>query len=286
MQIRITCLLIFLAAAAHGQGLYVKVGGGYAIPSGSQNLFTTGSTTQVVGNFTTVTTKSEAVKGSYGAGINFNAAVGYKFSPFIGLDLNLSYLMGKSFEGTSTISTQNGDATLNETQESSGFFVSPALMFMAGTEKVRPYAIAGVIMGSLNREDKSAIQTDLLRGDPIQYELVSETKGDMAFGFRGGMGVDFNINNNTSLYLEGIFNSMSYYAKEKEVTKYTFNGDDMMGDLTESQRKTIYVDQTTTVTVDGVENNDPDQPTEELRSPSPLSSLGINFGVKLKFGSD
>jgi hypothetical protein len=279
-------VLILLSGYAHGQGLYVKVGGGYAIPTGSQNLFEPIAATSVVGNATIVTTKTTAVKGSYGAGININGAVGYKFSPFIGVDLNISYQIGKEFAGTSTLTTANGTILIDETQQSTGFFVAPALMFMAGTENVRPYAIAGVIMGSMKVTDRLSAETSASRTGTVVYELERESKGEMAFGFRGGMGIDFNINTQFSVYVEGIFNSMSYYAKETNVTKYNLDGQDMLPDLTVSARKTVYVDETTTITVDGTETTDPDQPTEALRSPSPLSSIGINVGLKVKLGSD
>lgn len=283
---KILYVLILLSGYAHGQGLYVKVGGGYAIPTGSQNLFEPVDITSVVVNTTTVTSKTTAVKGSYGAGININGAVGYKFSPFIGIDLNISYQIGKEFQGTSSLTTANGTITIDETQQSTGLFVSPTLMFMAGTENVRPYAVAGVIMGSMKVTDNLSGTSSATRTGTTISELERESKGEMAFGFRGGMGIDFNINTQFSVYVEGIFNSMSYYAKERNMTKYTVDGQDQLPDLSVRAKKTIYVDQTTTITVDGTETTNPDQPAEELRSPSPLSSIGINIGLKLKLGSD
>jgi hypothetical protein len=53
-----------------------------------------------------------------------------------------------------------------------------------------------------------------------------------------------------------------------------------------SQRETVYVDEVTTTSINGVIQTDQDEPTQELRSPRPLSSVGLNVGLKIKLGSD
>ncbi len=274
-----------ILGTSYGQGLYVKIGGGYALPMGSQSLMEPTNITQVTGNTTVVTTTTSVVKGSYGAGIVINGAVGYKFSPFIGIDLNLFYQLGKEYEGTTTTQAGITTGTLVQTKKSSGFFVAPTVMFMAGTEKVRPYALVGVITGKINLEDESNVHIDN-RDIPLDYTLVEETKGDLAFGFRGGVGVDINLSSNLSLYAEGIFNSISYYPKESEYTKATMDGDDFLADFSEREKKTVYVDEITVTTVDGESTANPNEPGQRLRAPLPLSSLSVSIGLKIKLGSD
>jgi hypothetical protein len=275
-----------LLSYSYGQGLYLKFGGGYAVPMGSQSLMEPANITQVVGNSTVVTTKTSVVKGSYGAGIVINGAVGYKFSPFIGIDLNFFYQLGKEYEGTSTTQAGTVVGTAVQAKKSTGFFVAPTMMFMAGTENVRPYALAGVITGKVNLRDESNIHVDNLRDDPLDYTLVEETKGDLAFGFRGGIGVDINISPTLSFFAEGIFNAISYYPKESEYTEATMDGDDVLSDFSVREKKTVYVDEITVVTVDGESTANPDEPGEALRSPLPLSSLSLSIGLKIKLGSD
>src|SRR5690349_1375831 len=130
-----------LLNSSYGQGLYLKFGGGYAVPMGSQSLMEDRDITEVVGQPTVVTSTTSVVKGSYGAGIVINGAVGYKFSPFIGVDLNLFYQLGKEFEATSTTEIQAVYVNATKTKKSTGFFIAPTMMFMAGTDKVRPYAV-------------------------------------------------------------------------------------------------------------------------------------------------
>jgi hypothetical protein len=275
-----------LLSSSYGQGLYLKFGGGYAVPMGSQSLMEPQNITQVVGNTTIVTTTTSVVKGSYGAGVVINGAVGYKFSPFIGIDLNLFYQLGKEYEGTSTTEAGGTTGTAVQTKKSEGFFLAPTMMFMAGTEKVRPYAVVGIITGMVNLIDESNIHVDNIRDLPLDYTLVQETKGDLAFGFRGGIGVDINLSSRLSLYAEGIFNAISYYPKESEYTEATIDGDDFLSDFTVRQKKSVYVDEVTIVTEDGESTADPTKPTERLRSPLPLSSLSLTVGLKIKLGSD
>lgn len=278
-------VLAFALTATYGQGLYVKFGGGYAVPMGSQSLMEQSDAVQIIGNTNVVTTKTKIVKGSYGAGTLINGAVGYKFSPFIGIDLNISYQIGKEYSGNSSAESGANSVSINETKKSTGIFISPTMMFMAGSERVRPYALIGVIMGSVKIEDNTVAIYDVT-DIPIVYDLKEETKGDMAFGFRGGIGVDVNINSRFTLYAEGVFNSMSYYAKESEIVSATVDGEDAMSDLSVSQKKTVYVDELTVTTVNGSDTADTTKPAQELSSPLPLSSLGVNIGLKIKLGSD
>jgi hypothetical protein len=158
-------------------------------------------------------------------------------------------------------------------------------MFMAGSEAVRPYALAGVIVCKVDLATERTGFFDI-RDIHVQTTEREGTKGEMAFGFRGGMGVDINVGDRLSIYAEGIFNSISYYAKESVITEATRDGQDILPTYTESLRKTEYVETVTTVTIDDITQVDPDQPAQALRYPSPLSSLGINVGVKIKLGSD
>src|SRR5690606_16346938 len=96
-----------------------------------------------------------SVKGSYGAGINTSFSAGYKFSPFIGIDLNVSYLFGKQYESNSTGINGDTELTLDSLTKARGLFISPTVMFMVGGGKVRPYALVGVTTGSVTIEDTS-----------------------------------------------------------------------------------------------------------------------------------
>lgn len=290
MKTKICTLFIILCAIgfnAFGQGLYFKVGGSYALPMGSQSLIKPiVATNSVVGQSTVVTLSTESVKGSYGAGIYTGFSIGYKFSPFIGIDLNVSYLLGKEYEGSS-VGSNNGNTTvtLDSLTKCSGIFISPTALFMIGGGKVRPYALVGITTGTVKIED-TTVGLLGVRDNGITFEEKRETKGDYAFGFRGGAGLDFNVASKVSIYAEVIFNAISYYANESEVTVFEIDNVDQLSDLNVRQKATVYVDKVTATTIDGNEVIDDNKPKEELRKPLPLSSLSFGVGVKYRLSVD
>ena len=279
--------IIFCATlSGSAQGLYFKLGGSYAVPLGSQSLLETSIINVSVNNNQQqiATGTTESIKGSYGAGIYTGFSVGYKFSPFIGIDLNVSYLLGNKFSGTSSITGGSGFKAESSTK-SKGIFVSPTAMFMIGGGTVRPYALMGVIGGSVAIDDDITGILDVT--DTKTSILVrEESKGDYAFGFRGGAGIDINVASKFSVYAEVIFNSISYYAKEKEITQYEVDGVDVLPDLSVRNRRTVYVDKVTVMSIDGNEVIDDNAPTEELRKPLPLSNLSFGMGVKYRLNVD
>ncbi len=268
-----------------GQGLYFKMGGSYALPMGSQSLLESSTATIITGNNTTNTVTTEGITGSYGSGIYLNFSSGYKFTPFIGIDLNVSYQLGEEYTGNTSLMGGNLVAELTSKTKSQGIFISPTAMFMTGGGTVRPYALVGVIVGTTKIEDQSDVFLD--NGDvPINYSIVEKTNGEVAFGFRGGAGLDLNVASKFSFYVEVIFNSISYYAKEKEVTSAILDGVDQLDNLTPRERNTVYVDKITETYIDGVLVFDDNLPTQELRKPLPLSNLSFGLGVKYRLSVD
>lgn len=285
-QILLVVFILCCSVYCSAQGLYIKFGGGYALPLSTQTFYTPVTSTFEPNNQVNVPT-TKTIKGSYGAGTYINGAVGYKFSPFIGFDLNVSYHLGREFTAKSSYEYSREDiTTITDKSSSKGIYIAPAFLFMAGTESVRPYALIGVVVGSskINHENQYFIKYG---GEVAEYVTKEESTGELSFGFKGGVGVDFNINNKFSVFVETIFTSMSYYQKEKVVTAATVNDQDILDDFTVNQKKTIYKDEIIIPQFgEGGPIEDPDKPHEELRAPLPLSSLAFNVGVKVKLGSD
>lgn len=83
------------------------------------------------------------MKGSYGAGINFNFAIGYKFNKNFIFDLGFIYLAGKKYETfyRNAYNSPTGLSTLIEqyyTSFSRGFYFNPSFVFSAVPEN-RPH---------------------------------------------------------------------------------------------------------------------------------------------------
>jgi hypothetical protein len=86
------------------------------------------------------------------------------------------------------------------------------------------------------------------------------------------------MSGNTSLFGECLYTGMSYRPKETEITTRTVNGQDVLGQLSEYDKRSVYVKELKS------ENYNPDEPRKELQTPSPLSSISFNFGVRFAFG--
>src|SRR5690242_9817921 len=98
--------LVALVGASQAQGVYFKAGGGYAIPIATDQIgqnYRTESTYDGA-NIYTYEPTTEAVSGSYGAGMNFSIGGGYMFNEFLGVELNVQYSKSKKYE-TSDIYT-------------------------------------------------------------------------------------------------------------------------------------------------------------------------------------
>ncbi len=199
--------------------------------------------------------------------------------------MNVSYLFGKQYEGKSSATGGNANVEFDSLTKSSGIFISPTAMFMIGGGKVRPYALVGITTGIVKIEDSTEGLIGV-RDNGITFKQKNETKGDYAFGFRGGAGLDFNVAPKFSIYGEVIFSAISYYAKENEITFFDINDVDQLPDLTVRQKSTVYVDKVTETEINGTIVIDDNKPNEQLRKPLPLSSLSFGVGVEYRLSVD
>lgn len=284
-MIKTLCLLPFLLFTFESiaQDFYIKLGGGYALPLGSQSLFevnTINSTT--IDNNVVVNATLKSTEGSYGSGTYINASGGYRLSPTLSVDLNIGYQFGKKYKGESTAKGSSTESSISQTQYAKGIYISPSIVFMLGSEDVHPYALVGVSLASVKLTSES-FSVSTTQNDENSYGIEQETKGQLSFGFRGGLGIDYPVSQQFSVYLEGIFSALSYYPKSSEYTSAVVDNENVLEDLPVNAKKIIYKDEVTTTTIDGTPISSPDEPAEELRTPLPLSNLTFTLGVRMKF---
>ena len=284
----ILLLALLLAGGVSGaQGLYIKVSGGYALPISSQAMTQDG--TLILNDNGEGSLVNKRNKGSYGAGTTLNSSVGYKFSPFIGADLSFSYLIGKEFSGKTTFETPFINGYTSEKTQAKGFLLAPSILFMAGTGKVRPYATLGLALGKFEilTQNDTLLSVDV--GDvaqTLQSHLETKFTGDLTFGFRAGIGIDYNITNRIGVFAEGVINTMNYYPKESEITVYTASGRNVLPELTTSERKVVFKESITLTSTGGEVEMDNTKPREELQESLPVNNFTFSFGVKVLFGWD
>jgi len=255
-------MFLFVTNNSIGQGAYVNLNLGYAtcMSSGTMDGFYNYTSGQ---NSST----SEQIYFSLGKGVNFGGAFGYMFNEHIGAELGISYLLGTKTKAKDEYSGGTTDYSLS----SNMLRFIPTMVIAAGTEGVNPYAKFGFVIGTggvfMDLEDNDD-------GDVIESKM--KLNGGVAFGINAALGAIFKLSDNISLFGELNTINMSYAPTKGEITEATYNGTDVLPDMTTSDKEVEFVDELTY----NYNNPPPDsQPSQELKYKLPFGSFGINFGV-------
>lgn len=256
---------------------YVNLRGGYALAMSNDNRSYLGLG---VSNYNAEEISAgkydlSIPKIGFGKGFQTGFSVGYIFNKYLGTELSADYLMG----GNSTITYQalNGERDVT-TLHSKSYFAKPAIVFHAGFTKMNPYVKLGFILGksSLFKE----VETINSHGTPNEnYSTAVEFKGGTSFGYKGTMGMSYQISSKFYVFGELDFNKISYTPNKSIITKYMINGVDTLGSLTVYQSQTEYPTSYTSQT--GVP--DPNLPNKQPRFQTDLSSMALSFGVNYVF---
>jgi hypothetical protein len=277
-------LFTLFSGAAIAQSIYVRGGTGYGLPTATssigQNLLRTVSD---IGASTVNTYSTEGVIGSYGAGINFNIALGYKFNENFIFELNTQYLISNKYKTSDNYSYTGLSYSYvdndNISTSAKGIFFNPSFIFSAGFGKAAPYGRFGLVAGKPKVSGKELIYYN---GDGIDSSEVNweYTKG-IAFGFQGAIGMNWKLTEKLDFYTEMNFISMTYYAGEYNLTKSIstdFNGvpNNDLPNMSLSQKQIIFKKKFDPSTV----NSDFNQPHIALRESIPFSSVSLQAGLR------
>ena len=195
-KIIISAVLIYMSInCANAQGIYFGFDGGYGFAAAKSAYQNTSQTNVNGAVFTTYTNKTY----SYGKGINLGLYFGNMFSKHIGLELNANYLTGSKY----TLTSGNIGSTNPETETMKGrmFRLTPAIKIVAGEKKIHPYLKAGFIIGlgtKIIEEDNS---TQTVSQVTYTTEKTKEYTGGICYGFHGAIGINFMVDDMTSLFI-------------------------------------------------------------------------------------
>ncbi len=187
-KIILTLFCLVLVSGFASAQVYFRAGGGYTLPIATESVGEMQTETESYdGNNYTDTDKTKNVSASYGSGINFNAGGGFMFSEFLGVDLNISYLIGKKYETGNSYKFYN-NGTLNGTDEtiittnSKAIFITPSFVITTGGAHA-PYGRFGVVLGSpsIDRKESSYYDLDGTGTSSRKWEY----KGGISTGFQG-----------------------------------------------------------------------------------------------------
>jgi hypothetical protein len=277
--------LLFITGALHGQGIYMRVGGGYALPMAGETVPKYNQRQNQTGNNNSNIVTGEALSGSYGSGANFNIAGGYMFSKHFGVDLSFQYLLGKKYTSTDNYFYTSDGLTYRETNESESsakaIFITPSLVITAPLGAHSPYGRFGLIVGKPKVTEDGSYYEDY--GDEYTEEYKYEYSKGSAFGFQGTVGMSWGINNTISINTELNFISMAYYAGQREMVKATSDGQDILDDYSVSEKITEFKKEISYENF-GEGGQDPEKPSQQLRQGTPFSSIGVQIGLIYHFG--
>lgn len=293
---KLTALAVLLSTGLFAQNFYITANAGYAFGINSQTGMYVNSNqisnNNYLDNVFTKSGSTENVPLSLGKGINLGGSVGYMFNDYIGIDVGLNYLLGGKTEATSyskstVIYPNTGEKIVSESNTknviySRMFRVIPAIIITPGFEKFNPYAKIGVVLGfgSFYTEDEISSSSTGVSAPPPYNIINNQTfSGGMAFGFNGTFGASYNLNEKLSLFGEASFIGMSYSPTKSKITKYTNNGVDELPNMITYYTESEYVDNLSL-------NSEPiysDEPAKKIKTSYPMSSIGLNLGVKFNF---
>ena len=261
----IVSLATLFATNLRGQGVYIGINGGYGFMMSSGNL----------SNFYTLTTSSNSetykqVNLSLGKGIDFGGSFGYMFNRNIGAELGVSYLLGGKSKAQDIYQSGKTDYTISAKM----LRINPSIVVASGFKGINPYAKIGLIIGT------GSVNTETIdnNGGDVSRALI-KMNGGVAIGGNAVLGVLFDLSKKISFFSEINMTNLSYAPTKGKAIKATYNGIDILSDLTTSQKEIEFVDSFT-------ESNTPppdSKPSKSLKTKYPFGSIGINLGIKFSF---
>lgn len=282
-------LAVLLAGVMSGQGIYVRAGGGYGFPIATSKIGEKYLQTVVYDGTNTVNTfTAKSVKGSYGAGTNFNFALGYKFNENFIFEISTQYLMSNKYKSYDSYIYKNTDPlnlssnvdTYDNTTSAKALLLNPSFIFSAGFGKAAPYGRFGVVLGSpkVSGSDLSYYDGDGIDSVARKWEY---SKG-IAFGFQGAIGMNWKITEKLDFYTEVNYVSMTYYAGEYNLTQNIrssgFGATDNLPGMYLIDKQTIYKKQFDPNAV----NNDFSKARVALPEATPFSAVSVQIGIRFQ----
>lgn len=281
-------LMILVAGTSFAQGIYLRAGGGYGLPIAGSTFGEKTAYSQVYdGTNNVYKSSTKLVTGSYGAGINFNFAIGYKFNENFIFELSSQLLMSNKintfnndvYKSTDPVNTYTYYDNFRSASSATAFLLNPSFIFSAGFGKAAPYGRFGIVVGSPKISGNSL---SYYNGDGVDSTQKSWefTKG-MSLGFQGAIGMNWKLSDMLDFYTELNFVSMTYYPGEYNLTKDLTKNElniyfDNLANTYLINKKTIYKKTFDPSTI----NSDLSKPEVALREAHPFSSLSLQVGIR------
>lgn len=282
-------LLLIIGMKAISQQYYVRTGLGLNAPFNSSLLArNTISTVSIPNNNINSYQKEiqeEGVYGSYGKGVTFNACFGYKLTPRIAIEFQISKSNGASYNYS--FNSTYIDSATQRNVKGTGSVSGDAMMYIpsihVSTElkKVEIYSRLGIVFssGSLTFDEDF---TDTYNGQRYNVLYEKEYKGELAIGGMAAAGCAFSLQNGVTFYSEITMISLYEIFDQGNVTRLNVNGQSFLSAQSPSYR---YVNLSRSYN-SSYNWNGPlaqNRPSTGLIEPDNFSSIGLSMGIKINF---
>lgn len=283
---KIMLLFVTVIAAtvlpAYSQGLYIKLGAGYAFPMGNQEF---------LANDLTVTGTSineTQIRTSYGKGVIPTLGIGYMFNEHIGIEVAASYLLGSATEANQSGPLMPGvdNMTISASSKAMGINLLPALKLQAPlNEMLQLYSRTGLIIplgGKIITDINSSATQTGVTSNTVQ---TREVKGNMTVGLAGALGLNIAINDRFSIWVEANGQMLNVWAKSAETTALSVDGTDVLSSLSVSAKQIEFVKE---LNASGNNDYNPNginesMPYEQLSEQVSFHNIGLGLGVAVHF---
>lgn len=264
----VTCVILSLVTSLFAQS-YIRVNVGYALPMNAELI---GEEGNYVNDSQGTGEESGSVKGVYGSlgsGVTLNLAYGNTFkNGTLGYDVEAGFLIGKKYSMESTSDDGVFILSYKRNYKSTSFQICPSVTFTSNIGKFHPYSRIGPVIAI----------TSIKAGDNIDDFIIAESKlsGGVGFGFKGVLGANFTPIKKIQFFSEIAFTALSYSPTEGELTKFIWDGEDILDTVPPEERKTDFEKEYSyTGHPDDVEG-------KALQEKYSMGSLAIQVGLRFR----
>ncbi|HLG02502.1 MAG TPA: outer membrane beta-barrel protein [Bacteroidia bacterium] len=265
-------LSVGFAKSIHAQ-IYVGAGAGYGLPAMNEMIGSNSVETET-------TDTEEGVYSSFGKGILPGLYVGYMFNENWGAELGFGMLMGQEVTITfsETNPTTNVTSNATETYKGKMMRITPGIRYYAGSDNLRPYLRMGFVIGVGGKLEYTYHKVTTNPSQTNTYDDAWEFSGAPAFGFSSGLGIQYMFSDKFGVFGEVGAIFQKWAPAKAMATKSMVDGQDQLPGMNVADKQIEFFDEYTSTS-----QQDPNQPSPEIRRYYPFSSWGINAGVHLKF---
>lgn len=257
--------LTVMVLGSQAQSIYVRGGLGPAISTAPHMDY---QYTTLYQEFSQQVT-TEAKRGGLGNGLPIVVAAGYYFSDNFGVEMGVDYFYGFSVK---TVNSTN-DITSTYKEHGTMLALVPAFVLRINSDKIKPYARLGLMIGVLNSEKYSLEKSDASRA------FTSKDYGGISIGAQAAMGAEFPLSDLISIFGEVNLDGISWAPKKGKYTEHSTNGTDDLGSMTTRDKTWLY--EKTINSTDVIPASDPNK--KSLINYS-FANVGLVFGVKINIG--